>query len=278
MIKVLYVTDLDGTLLHPDAVISDRTYEILSDELEKGLPLTVATARTDYSVLPILRGLPFRLPMILQNGAMLFDPVNKRILHAACIAPDAYTSVCDCLSQCGINGFAYCIPDDLLNCCYTELTTAHMQQFYQERKNRYDKPFRQVQRLTDIAEQKPVYVTVNAPQVLLDPLAKMLESVKGISVSYYRDVYRTEIWYLEISAPDATKYHGVQRLREIIGAETVVGFGDNRNDLPLFAACDDKIAVSNAAPELKAQADRVIGANTEDAVAVYLRSISETTT
>lgn len=278
MIKVLYVTDLDGTLLHPDAVISDRTHEILSDALEKGLPLTVATARTDYSVLPILRGLPFRLPMILQNGAMLFDPVNKRILHAASIAPDAFTAVCDCLSQCGINGFAYCIPDDVLNCCYTELTTAHMQQFYQERKNRYDKPFRQVQCLSDITELNPVYLTVNAPQILLDPFAKMLESVKGISVAYYRDVYRTDIWYLEISAPDATKYHGVQQLKEITGAETVVGFGDNRNDLPLFAACDYKIAVANAAEELKAQADRVIGANTEDAVAVYLRSLFETTT
>ena len=273
VIKTIYVTDLDGTLLQPDATLSDNSLRILSQLLEDGLPLTVATARTSYSVLPILRGLPVSLPLILQNGAVLYDAQAKRILHAACIQPDAFREVCGYVEKSGVNGFAYCIEDGVLRCCYTELTTAHMRQFYQERRDRYDKPFLQVKSLAQLADLHPVYLSICAPQPLLDPLVQNLQTVPDIALSYYRDIYCTDIWYLEVSAPDATKYHGVQKLKELTGAEKTVGFGDNHNDLPLFDACDYKVAVGNAAAELKTQADCVIGTNTEDAVAAYLQSL-----
>ena len=272
MNKILYVTDLDGTLLQPDVTISDETASILQTLLEAGLPLTAATARTSFSVMPILRGLPFRLPLILQNGAVLHDPQTDRIVAAASIAPDVYLQVLSIYKEHGFNGFVFCVPEDHLRCCYTELTTPHMQRYYTERRENYNKPFDQVDTLQMLAERNPVYLSLNAPKAKLDPVYDALQTVKGISVAYYRDVYETDIWYLEVSAPDASKYHGIQKLREMTGAEQVVGFGDNLNDLPLFRASDLKIAVGNAAEDLKALADLVIGKNTENAVAHYLQS------
>ena len=271
MTDTLYVTDLDGTLLQPDVTVSGRSFAILSELLDKGLPLTVATARTSFSVLPILRGLPFRLPLILQNGSVLHDPVTNRIVHAAVIGPDAFRSVLELFAEFGFNGFVFCVPEDQLECCYTELTTEHMRRYYQERRVKYDKPFRQVGTLAELAGLNPVFLSLNAPPAKLGPLHQKLRALPGISVAYYRDVYEPDIWYLEVSAPDASKYHGICRLREMTGAKSVTGFGDNHNDIPLFRACDTKIAVGNAADELKALADAVIGRNTEDAVAEYLR-------
>jgi hypothetical protein len=120
-----------------------------------------------------------------------------------------------------------------------------------------------------------VFLSLNAPQAQLDPLHEMLLQIPAVNVAYYRDVYEPDIWFLEVSAPDASKYHGVQKLRALTGAERVVGFGDNHNDFPLFAACDYKIAVGNAAPEIKELADLVIGCSTEDAVAEYLQNMFE---
>ena len=271
MTDTLYVTDLDGTLLQPDVTVSGRSFAILSELLDKGLPLTVATARTSFSVLPILRGLPFRLPLILQNGSVLHDPVTNRIVHAAVIGPDAFRSVLELFAEFGFNGFVFCVPEDQLECCYTELTTEHMRRYYQERRVKYDKPFRQVGTLAELAGLNPVFLSLNASPAKLGPLHQKLRALPGISVAYYRDVYEPDIWYLEVSAPDASKYHGICRLRKMTGAKSVTGFGDNHNDIPLFRACDTKIAVGNAADELKALADAVIGRNTEDAVAEYLR-------
>ena len=270
VIDTLYVTDLDGTLLHPDVTVSRHSKEILSGLLEKGLPLTAATARTSFSVMPILSGLPLKLPLILQNGAVLHDPAQDRIVQAASIAPEAYLQVIRCYADFGCNGFVFCVPEEHLQCCYTALTTPHMQRYYAERREKYRKPFFQVESLQMLAAMHPVYLSLNAPKERLDPVYQAVQSISGISAAYYRDVYEPEIWYLEVSAPEASQYHGIQTLREMTGAKRVVGFGDNLNDLPLFAACDVRIAVGNAAEALKAQADIVIGRNTEDAVAHYL--------
>ena len=270
--KILYVTDLDGTLLQPDVTISDESAAILEKLLKAGLPLTVATARTSFSVMPILRGLPFQLPLILQNGSVLHDPVSDRIVSAASIAPEAYLQVLKIYAAHGFNGFVFCVPEDHIRCCYTELTTPHMHRYYTERRVNYNKPFDQVETLAMLAERNPVYLSLNAPKAKLDPVHEALQSVSGISVAYYRDVYEPDIWYLEVSAPEASKYHGIQKLKKLTGADQIIGFGDNLNDLPLFQASDLKIAVGNAADDLKALADLVIGKNTENAVANYLQA------
>ncbi|MCQ2408166.1 MAG: HAD family hydrolase [Oscillospiraceae bacterium] len=273
MTDILFITDLDGTFLQPDVTISERSRSILSPLLERGLPLTAATARTSFSVMPIIKGLPLKLPLILQNGAVLHDPVHDRIISSQPIPQTAFREICKVYEETGMNGFVFCVPADKLECCYTFLTTPHMQRYYQERRVKYDKPFRQVESLSSLAESSPVYMSLNAPKNVLNPVYETVRQIGGISTAYYRDVYEPDIWYLEASAAGTSKYHGVMQLKRMTGAKTVVGFGDNHNDLPLFAACDVKIAVQNAADTIKSQADIIIGRNTEDSVAEYLRSV-----
>lgn len=70
--KTLYLTDLDGTLLAPQGIVSDFTQTHLNALLDRGLPLSCATARTAASAAPILRALHFSLPLILLNGSCLY--------------------------------------------------------------------------------------------------------------------------------------------------------------------------------------------------------------
>ncbi len=271
--KQLFVSDMDGTLLNTNAELSAYTYEKLSVLLQKGLPLTLATARTYYGVCPILQELPFSIPLILQNGALLYDYPNRRILHAEEIPPHVFTAVCAAMAENDVEGFVYCAEDGVLRCCYHALKTESMRQFYQERRDRYEKPFYQVDSLRELAEAHPVYVTMNAPQKVLQPIVDTLRAPGGMTLSFYQDVYREGIWYLEISAETASKQHGIAWLRQQYGFDYVTGFGDNANDLPLFAGCDRKIAVENAVDCLKSAADSVIGKNTDDAVVRALEAL-----
>lgn len=56
--------------------------------------------------------------------------------------------------------------------------------------------------------------------------------------------------------------------------ERIVCFGDNLNDLPMFEEADKSIAVKNAVSQVRARADEIIGANTENSVAQYIYSRS----
>lgn len=268
--KTLYVSDLDGTLLQKDATLSPYARETLTALLQQGLAFTVATARTAYSVEPILAGLPLQYPLILQNGAVLYDPITKQYRHAATIPPASAKAMFDLLETYHLNGFAYCMEDNEIRCCYTALSTPDMQAFYQERKDHYAKPFWQVAHLSEMAENDVIYFSMHGREQLVRPVVEPLQQIQGITVSFYKDVYETDCWYLELAADTATKYHGVQKMREMFGFSSVTVFGDNHNDLPLFAAADTKIAVANATEDLQKAADNIIGSNAEDAVITYL--------
>jgi len=55
-----------------------------------------------------------------------------------------------------------------------------------------------------------------------------------------------------------------------LGANRLVVFGDNNNDLPMFRIADESYAVSNAIPAVLAAATGVIGSNDDDAVARWV--------
>ena len=63
-----------------------------------------------------------------------------------------------------------------------------------------------------------------------------------------------------------SKASGAMELKHLLGADKIVAFGDNLNDIPLIEAADEGYAVGNAHPLLKEKATGVIGTNDEDAV------------
>jgi len=75
---------------------------------------------------------------------------------------------------------------------------------------------------------------------------------------------------IDICSDSTNKGNSVEYLRNEYGYGHVIGFGDNFNDLPLFEACDIKVAVANAHPDVKAAADFICGTNETDGVVRWI--------
>lgn len=75
-----FLTDLDGTLLRSNAKPSDYTVSVLTQALDQGTVVSYATARSYQSSNAVVSEIPWRYPLVLYNGAMLFDPIAKRVL------------------------------------------------------------------------------------------------------------------------------------------------------------------------------------------------------
>ena len=86
---------------------------------------------------------------------------------------------------------------------------------------------------------------------------------------FYRDNY-SDMYFLEIISGTVNKASGALQVKEIVGADKIIAFGDNLNDIPLFEIADESYAVSNAEDALKAIATGIIGSNNEDAVAEFI--------
>lgn len=269
--KVLYVTDLDGTLLDPTPKITERTADIINELTGKGMNFTFATARSIYSAVPITSQLNVNVPCILMNGVSIYDVKNKEYVKNEFIAPSDSAEILRIFEKHGIQCFMYRIDGGSLICYYSELTTKVMQSFAEVRKHEYKKPFVQC-RLADMADEYTVYFTTTGPYEDLLPVKTEAEKLSGVDIAFYLDVYN-DSWYLEIFSHKASKSNALRFIREKYGFDKVVAFGDNLNDLPMFEQADTKVAVGNARDEVKAAADHVIGTNSEDGVAEYLSGL-----
>ena len=79
-------------------------------------------------------------------------------------------------------------------------------------------------------------------------------------------------WMVDFTHSMATKGSAVVRYAELTGIEPsqIIGAGDSYNDLPMLKACGLRIAMGNAAPEVKAIADYIAPAIDEDGLAIAI--------
>ncbi len=268
--KTLFISDLDGTLLHPNVELSAKTINILNDLIEKGMLFTVATARTIASVRDILRDVNISVPIVLMNGVCIYDLNKNDYIRIETFSKESIDILMSVILEFQLKGFAYTIKDGLMSTYYEDLNTKALHDFYQERVDRYQKRFTQIDTFSLLSNEPLIYFSLLDQRDKLEPVYQVIKSIPDLNCVFYKDNYSPDLWYLEIYSKSASKYHATQYLRSYLDLDRIICFGDNRNDFPLFEASDYKIAVGNAVSELKEKADSVIHSNYEDGVAAWL--------
>ncbi len=273
--KKLYITDLDGTLLNSDGIISEYSKKHLNQLIDEGIQLTIATARSLSTARVIFNHVSFKLPVILYNGAAIYDSSNKRFVHYNSIDKDVVKGILnfvgDRLSQPFILGI-----DNLQEKLIHKVPLNKKQELYLEDRKQYDdERDTLVDRFTVIDETlNIVFIDILEK---IDIIEKYLKKEYGNQLTISRYFYNTnkngsEFFYLDISSNNATKGKAIIDLSKYtnISLDKTVVFGDHLNDLDMFEVANKAIAVGNAVTELKEFADEIIGDNDEDSVVKYI--------
>ena len=180
--------------------------------------------------------------------------------------PAVHKEVLDDLTKAGVYPIVYAFVEDIEKFSYVQaLNTKEQQEFLDTRKNDVrDNP---VEQASDLYKGEIFYLTCIGDY---EKLAPFYEKYKDIyHCVFQEDIYLHSQW-LEIMPKDASKANAIRQLKEFLGCERVVAFGDGINDVDMFLLADEAYAVENACDELKAYATGVIGSNNEDAVAKFL--------
>ena len=274
--KVLYVTDLDGTILRDDGRLSDYTRDTLNDLIANGLRLTAATGRTFSSTRWALAGVNLREPVVCNNGVFVIDYPTGHILYKAILEGAEKEKMLDflCSRQIPVLVFAMIEGREYVS-WMRGWETDSVRRFIADREGSglHLRPVDNREELgAGEVAQFGIITTKEEAYALRDLCAAHLCAAQGTEyVLYLMDDNRHKMdWWLEIYRPGLDKGTGVAQVKELLGVDKIVAFGDNLNDLPLFAAADECYAVANAKEELKAVATGVIGSNEEDGVARWL--------
>lgn len=271
----LFVSDMDGTLLNEDSLISHRTAEIISRLSHEGALITVATARTPATVEELMKDTYIDIPAIVLTGAAMWDREQKRYVNPVLHDPEALPALMKTFHTHNVNPFIYVLGDDeTLKVFHNGEMNRHERKFYEERRYLGLKRF-----ILDSPEGEQPYI----PGTILvfavgkyDDIEKVANTLKEdsrLAVSFYRDIFNHDIAYLEVFRAGVSKSAAIKRLAEIVGATSITVYGDNLNDLSMMEIADDSAAVANAVEEVRQRASRQIGSNREDSVALDMERI-----
>lgn len=275
MSRTLYLSDLDGTLLNPDAVLSPFAKEVLCRLTQRGVHISVATARTAATVKKLLAGVPLDTPVILMNGVATYHLAEGRYTSACYLEDEARKALLEVVRAHSLAGFCYGVKDNALFTCYENTNSPGALRFMELRQQQYGKVFTKVSDFRESVGGEMLYYSISDYEEKLAPVAEELRRIPGVRVEFYRDIYEKDCFFLEVSSAATSKKIAAEGLKKTYGFDRVIGFGDNRNDLPLAEACDEFYAVGNAVEAVKAVAAAVIGSNKVDGVARWLLENAE---
>lgn len=262
--NTMLITDLDGTLLPASKEISVADAAAISQFRAKGGKFAIATGRTLQAAQRYLKKLQPNIPVILFNGAAIYDPVAEKWLYTEELPPEAAAITRQVLEA---------FPDVSAEILRTDGT-------YVSRMTPYEKEHLeicQVEPILAMPEEIPhgwlKVLFAIAPERMPDLIAYFQEQNWTCA-----DFVQSEARFYEMLPKGVTKGSALRRYRTICGAESwhIVASGDFDNDLDMLRVADTSACPSNAQPCIKEIANiQLMHSCEENAIAELIYRLSK---
>lgn len=251
------LSDVDGTLLHPDHSLSQRTADAIRAMREAGVLFSLASGRPPKAMRHLIETFGIDVPVAGFNGGTLVNPDGSILVDHHLPAEAALITLALFSAESDVEVWVFADGDWL----------------------RRDPPGPMVQREADGLGYGPVVVesfepyldrvdkivaASNNTQLLVELEAQLQPKVQGLA-----QVSRSQPVYLDVTAMLANKGEALKTLAEHLGvplAQTAA-IGDGGNDPAMFHVAGLSIAMGQAEETVKRQANVVTGSNVEDGAA-----------
>ena len=264
--KTLYVSDLDGTLLRSDAKTSAYTNQVINQLTSDGILFSYATARSYLTATKATKGLNAKIPIITYNGAVILQNDTFDIIAQNVFCQNEKEEILNEILRRGIYPivYAYISGKEKFSYVVNKCNRATTEFLLTRKGDVRDTPvkFDSALGIGDVF----YFVCIDAYEKL-EPL--YIQFRDKYHCIFQTEIYSGEQW-LEIVPKSVSKANAILQLKERLGIEYIVAFGDGKNDIEMFEIADESYAVENAVDELKAIATGIIESNDSDGVAKWL--------
>jgi Cof subfamily protein (haloacid dehalogenase superfamily) len=258
----LVISDVDGTLVTTDKVLTESSRAAVARLHAEGIGFSIVSSRPPFGLRMLAEPLGLRLPMGAYNGGALVAP-DLTILEQRLLAPEVVRETIAILRSFGADiwvfaGDRWLASDGKGAYVDREVRTIRVQPTL-------------VERLEDRLDGVAKIVGVSADFERLTACAPVARRTLGDRAV----VARSQAYYLDITPAGTDKgvfVAGLMRRLDIPAAD-IVTIGDMENDLPMFRQSGFSIAMGNAAPEVARLANAVTLSNDADGFAAAVETI-----
>lgn len=243
----LLVFDLDGTLLEKDGNLSSETLRILKSFEEKNVRSTIATGRSLKSASKFIEQINNKVPVILFNGARIFDAVTRHYLYSEVLS-DSLLQKMGFLCQRSSVSIFFFIDEDVYA---VNLTVYAARYVYRDGLS-----YRLVDDIDPIKHRKITKIVLTGPSFELTSVENSLKFQHRVPAS----ITRSEDDLLEILPFGVNKAEALKKLCKFLGIDLkdVVAFGNGENDLEMIKIAGIGVTFKDAPDTVKSQAKIIL--------------------
>lgn len=277
MIKLI-ASDMDGTLLNDDHMISEENLKAIRKAQEMGRHFTIVTGRDYGAVKSYLEECNLKCECILSNGAEYRD-VNGNIIESVYMNKKSVKIAFDILNEAGLciqlmtNNGSYITNKEsdkkaiidrfkLFNPTMTEEEVKKfVAKFHKERG------MKEIDNIYEILESNVEVLKI----VTFDNDEKLIAALKDKLRENTSDLAVASTFSNDIEISDIKAQKGLILAKTIkkmgIDKSEVIVLGDSFNDYSMFTEFENSYAMENAIPEIKEIAKYITDTNNNDGVA-----------
>lgn len=258
----LIATDLDGTLLHSDGTVTDRTRAVLAELDQRGVPVVFTTGRPIRWMVDLWEAVGGHGLAICSNGGIVYDVAQQQVRTARTIPASVLLEVAALLRE-QVPGTVFAL----------EKTTGFAKEpGFMPRLRVNQAPDVDSGRLEDIVDDTVVKLLARHEHLEPEPYWQQVAEVVGEQVV---TTWSSVGALVEISAAGVTKATTLAAVATEmgLGPADVLAFGDMPNDLPMLEWAGTSYAMANGHQSVRDLADHVAPGNDEDGVAAVLSEL-----
>ncbi|KRR12724.1 Cof-type HAD-IIB family hydrolase [Bradyrhizobium valentinum] len=258
----LVVSDVDGTLLTKDKILTDGAKAAVRKLHAAGIGFTIVSSRPTIGMGFLIESLAITLPVGAFNGSSIVDAGLKPI-EQHLIGPSVAQRSLDVLNAFGVDIWLF--TNDRW---YTRNPDGEYVP-HEKRAIKADPTI--IDDFTPHLAETCKIVGASSDAALL----QRCEAAMGEAVGAEATAVRSQTYYLDVTPPGHDKGTFVDTMTTQLGisAEAVATIGDMENDLPMFARSGVSFAMGNAADGIKQRATHVTDSNERDGFARAIDAI-----
>ena len=252
----LFLADVDGTLVTPDKVLTERAVEAVRRLGQAGILFAITSGRPPRGMSMLIEPLDLTTPIAAFNGGVLINRdmsvIEQRVIPEELVVPVAKLNGSFGLDTWVYRGSDWYVPDPEGSHVARDSATV---QFEPKVMTSLDGLTTDVAKLVGVSDD-------------LDAVARAATAAHD-RFGDHVTAARSQPYYLDITHPDANKGAVVRYLsaRYAIPPEAIATIGDMPNDVLMFAHSGLSIAMGNASPEVQRAARRITTSNAEEGFA-----------
>lgn len=252
----LLLADVDGTLVTPDKLLTDRAIEAVRHLHDADVLFAITSGRPPRGMAMLVKPLSLQTPIAAFNGGLIVDP-DMEVIEQRVVPQDLVVPIAELMGSYGLvvwvyRGADWYVPDPEGPHVAREAWTVKFQP-------------KVMTRINDVTDNVAKLVGVSDDHDAVSNAGSAARERFGDHIT----AAASQPYYLDVTHPEANKGFVARYLarRYRLSAAEIATIGDMPNDVLMFAHSGLSIAMGNADPQVKRAARRTTDTNDNEGFA-----------